>query len=222
MNNYSSVRVGVAGATGYAGLELLRRLARHPHADVRYAMASSAFGIEATAGAGANLGRTGRAARRRKAWRLKRTRCFSHCPIRSPPKSHRSWPIAARACSISQAHSGCAMPRCASGGIRTPARTSVTDCLRADRTAATRARECATRSRVPGVTRPPRCSRCNRSSRRRSSSPGSSSTRNRVCRARARRRPSARIFPSATAASRPTAYSRIVMPPKLNRSSERR
>ncbi len=42
MNNYSSVRVGVAGATGYAGLELLRRLAKHPHADVRFAMASSA------------------------------------------------------------------------------------------------------------------------------------------------------------------------------------
>ena len=42
MNNYSSVRVGVAGVTGYAGLELLRRLARHPHADVRCAMASRA------------------------------------------------------------------------------------------------------------------------------------------------------------------------------------
>ena len=42
MHNYSSVRVGVAGVTGYAGLELLRRLARHPHAEVRYAMASSA------------------------------------------------------------------------------------------------------------------------------------------------------------------------------------
>ena len=41
MHNYSSVRVGVAGVTGYAGLELLRRLARHPHADVRSAMASS-------------------------------------------------------------------------------------------------------------------------------------------------------------------------------------
>ncbi len=41
MNNYATVRVGVAGATGYAGLELLRRLARHPHADVRFAMASS-------------------------------------------------------------------------------------------------------------------------------------------------------------------------------------
>jgi N-acetyl-gamma-glutamyl-phosphate reductase len=42
MHNYSSIRVGVAGVTGYAGLELLRRLARHPHADIRCAMASSA------------------------------------------------------------------------------------------------------------------------------------------------------------------------------------
>jgi N-acetyl-gamma-glutamyl-phosphate reductase len=42
MHKYSRVRVGVAGATGYAGIELLRRLARHPHADVRFAMASGA------------------------------------------------------------------------------------------------------------------------------------------------------------------------------------
>lgn len=42
MNKYSDVRVGVAGATGYAGIELLRRLVRHPHADVRFAMASGA------------------------------------------------------------------------------------------------------------------------------------------------------------------------------------
>ena len=41
MYKYSAIRVGIAGVTGYAGLELLRRLARHPHADVRYAMASS-------------------------------------------------------------------------------------------------------------------------------------------------------------------------------------
>jgi N-acetyl-gamma-glutamyl-phosphate reductase len=41
MNNYSPVRVGIAGATGYAGVELLRRLARHPGADVRLAMGSS-------------------------------------------------------------------------------------------------------------------------------------------------------------------------------------
>jgi N-acetyl-gamma-glutamyl-phosphate reductase len=42
VHNYSKVRVGVAGVTGYAGLELLRRLARHPYADMRHAMASSA------------------------------------------------------------------------------------------------------------------------------------------------------------------------------------
>jgi N-acetyl-gamma-glutamyl-phosphate reductase len=42
MNTYSRVRVGVAGATGYAGLELVRRLVRHPDADLRLAMGSSA------------------------------------------------------------------------------------------------------------------------------------------------------------------------------------
>jgi N-acetyl-gamma-glutamyl-phosphate reductase len=40
MNNYSSVRVGVAGATGYTGVELIKRLWRHPYADVRFAMGS--------------------------------------------------------------------------------------------------------------------------------------------------------------------------------------
>ncbi len=42
MNKYSQVRVGIAGVTGYAGLELLRRLVGHPGADVRHAMASGA------------------------------------------------------------------------------------------------------------------------------------------------------------------------------------
>ena len=41
MNNDSRVTVGVAGATGYAGMELVRRLARHPAADLTVAMASS-------------------------------------------------------------------------------------------------------------------------------------------------------------------------------------
>ena len=41
MNKYSLVRVGVAGVTGYSGVELMRRLARHPHVDVRLAMASA-------------------------------------------------------------------------------------------------------------------------------------------------------------------------------------
>lgn len=41
MHKYSQVRVGVGGVTGYTGVELMRRLARHPHVDVRLAMASA-------------------------------------------------------------------------------------------------------------------------------------------------------------------------------------
>ena len=41
MNDFLRVRVGVAGATGYAGVELLRRLARHPAVDLRLAMGTS-------------------------------------------------------------------------------------------------------------------------------------------------------------------------------------
>jgi N-acetyl-gamma-glutamyl-phosphate reductase len=40
MNNYSPVTVAIAGATGYAGMELVRRIARHPHAQLRLAMGS--------------------------------------------------------------------------------------------------------------------------------------------------------------------------------------
>jgi N-acetyl-gamma-glutamyl-phosphate reductase len=40
MNTYSPVRVGVAGATGYAGVELVRRLSRHPAVQVAAAMGS--------------------------------------------------------------------------------------------------------------------------------------------------------------------------------------
>src|SRR5437762_1379219 len=38
MNSYSQVNVGVAGATGYSGVELLRLLTRHPAARVVAAM----------------------------------------------------------------------------------------------------------------------------------------------------------------------------------------
>jgi N-acetyl-gamma-glutamyl-phosphate reductase len=41
MNENGRIRVGVAGATGYAGVELLRRLAKHPAVDLRLAMGSS-------------------------------------------------------------------------------------------------------------------------------------------------------------------------------------
>jgi N-acetyl-gamma-glutamyl-phosphate reductase len=42
MAQASTVRVGVAGATGYAGQEVVRLLARHPHAALTVAMGSSA------------------------------------------------------------------------------------------------------------------------------------------------------------------------------------
>jgi N-acetyl-gamma-glutamyl-phosphate reductase len=42
MNNYSTIRVGIAGASGYAGVELMKLLARHPAVDIRLAMGSGA------------------------------------------------------------------------------------------------------------------------------------------------------------------------------------
>jgi N-acetyl-gamma-glutamyl-phosphate reductase len=40
MNSYATIRVGVAGATGYAGVELVRRLTRHPAVALKAAMGS--------------------------------------------------------------------------------------------------------------------------------------------------------------------------------------
>ena len=40
MNSYANITVGVAGATGYAGVELIRRLARHPSVELAAAMGS--------------------------------------------------------------------------------------------------------------------------------------------------------------------------------------
>jgi len=44
MNNHASVPVGVLGASGYVGQELLRLLTRHPGASVAFATAESAAG----------------------------------------------------------------------------------------------------------------------------------------------------------------------------------
>jgi N-acetyl-gamma-glutamyl-phosphate reductase len=44
MNNHASIPVGVLGASGYVGQELLRLLARHPSASVAFATAESAAG----------------------------------------------------------------------------------------------------------------------------------------------------------------------------------
>ena len=69
MNTYPSPDTGrVAGATGYAGQELVGLLARHPNVRLEAAMSSSRrFGGPAAAAAGAGLGRRRRAAEHRTA-----------------------------------------------------------------------------------------------------------------------------------------------------------
>lgn len=44
MNNYSSTRIGILGASGYAGRELSRLLAQHPRAQVAFATSESEAG----------------------------------------------------------------------------------------------------------------------------------------------------------------------------------
>src|SRR5204863_9479096 len=44
MNNHASIPVGVLGASGYVGQELLRLLSGHPDATVAFATAESAAG----------------------------------------------------------------------------------------------------------------------------------------------------------------------------------
>src|SRR5262245_9143834 len=44
MNNHASIPVGVLGASGYVGQELLRLLARHPATRIAFATAESAAG----------------------------------------------------------------------------------------------------------------------------------------------------------------------------------
>ena len=85
MNNYSSVRVGVAGATGYAGLELLRRLSRHPGADVRRDGVGR-LGGRSGCRRSPRSGTAGRAARHRPA-RPGPMPCSSRCPKRLRPSS---------------------------------------------------------------------------------------------------------------------------------------
>ena len=92
MNTYSPVRVGVAGATGYAGVELVRRLARHPcgRADGRHGL-----GRTRSRAASPALSQIWdapvRAARPRSRWR-RSTRCSWRCPKRCRPRSARRWP----------------------------------------------------------------------------------------------------------------------------------
>ena len=90
MNNYSKAAVGVAGATGYSGQELVRLLARHPRAALGPVMASKA----------AADGGAGRLPALARVWdgevtpldrrpSARPTRCFSRRPRRPPPSWRR-------------------------------------------------------------------------------------------------------------------------------------
>ena len=149
MNNYSPVRVGIAGATGYAGLELLRRLARHPYADVKFAMASRAIGIEACPRAGADLGFASRATRRRKAVGSNRcglSRTARHARGGNRARPRRSWRTGLRPVG------GLPSTRCrpAAALVSTYGVSDDARRLRADRTETARAGKRA-RDRVPRV-----------------------------------------------------------------------
>ena len=220
MNSYTdTVRVGVAGATGYTGVELLRLLGRHPGVRIAAAMGSPGAaprhvpslkslwdapvdGLDIDALADAHrrgLPRAARARRRR-----------SRAGARSR---------AASASSICRAPSGCATRSCASAGIRRrrSSRPSVVYGL------TERNRDLLRDSTLVA------CAGCYPTAAilalqpllagRPASASRSSSTRSRASRAPARRRPSARTSASATAACRPTACSTTATPPRSSRSS---
>jgi N-acetyl-gamma-glutamyl-phosphate reductase len=127
MNNYSPIRVGVAGVTGYTGVELMKRLARHPHASVRLAMASGRVRGQASLPAlGAHLGRPGRTGGRGPARRRDRcgvSRAARRGGRRAGARLAEPWHAGLRPV---RAPSDCATPGCDASGIRTR-RTITTD-----------------------------------------------------------------------------------------------
>ncbi|MGH9412236.1 MAG: N-acetyl-gamma-glutamyl-phosphate reductase [Terriglobales bacterium] len=78
MNNYSTARVGIVGATGYAGRELMRLLSRHHHAGVAAALDSTS-GIEAMAAVSPDLVFLATPTEVSRAW-VTAMRLFAHPP----------------------------------------------------------------------------------------------------------------------------------------------
>ncbi len=224
----AAARVAIAGATGYTGQELLRLLARHPAVTIAAAMSSGAQSPRPRAHlprrGGCPRSRTSGPAPSRRSIatrsRARPTSCFSRFPTRPPRNWRPRWSRPACASSTCPAPSGCAIRRCAPGGIR-----KRTSCRQVSRTGSRSSRGRPSRRpgswRIPAVIRRPRFSRLRRSWRRASSrlTPTSSSTRSPACRARARHRPSGRTFPKCTAACRRMASSDIVTAPKSSRAS---
>ena len=215
------LRVGVAGATGYAGQELVRLLARHPH--VAAGLGDGLERIEPARDAarpGAHLGRRGRPRSTVDTLARDSDAVFLALPGRGVGRARAA---AARTRRARLRPLGRLPPprrrRRARGGIpKTGAVPPHVVYGLTERAAGRTARRAAgVLSRVLSDRRGARRSR--RSWTPGSSPATSSSTRSRASRAPARRRASARISPSATAACRRTACSRTGTPPKSSRSS---
>ena len=153
-------RVAIAGATGYAGQELVRLLARHPAVTLTAAMSSAATSTPRPLPALARIwdGEVV-AARRRSAGRRRRHRLPGAARGGVGRDRHGAARSAAGASSISPAPSGFATTPIASAGIRRRPR-----CRRASSTACrngTPTRFAArSSSRARAATRRPRCWRC--------------------------------------------------------------
>ncbi len=218
------LRVGIAGATGYAGQELVRILARHPHG-----VADDGDGVaghqhaQAPARSGPHLGW------RRGASRRGGPRCRGRHDLSGAPRSGLCRPRAAIARRRSaRRRSVGGFPSSGRGrtfqvvpGHRRACPTAWPTVSPSSSWAPSRPRGCF---RTRAVTRPPRCSRCYRSPGRACwyRAPTSSLTRSRGSRAPAKPRPTARTSARTTAASPPTLRSAIATRRRWSRPWARR
>ena len=196
-------RVAIAGATGYAGQELVRILARHPRVTLTAAMSSGATSTpRAAAGAGAHLGRRGQPL---DVERLVSEADVIFLALPEAASAELAPTLLERGARVIDL-SGAFRIRNASDRRRWyPATASLPEGPSTGSRKVTRPRSgahgsCPIRAAIP----PRRCSRSSRSIARVCSTARWSSTRSRASPALARRRRSARISPRTTAASRPT------------------
>ena len=222
MGQGGQIKVAIAGATGYAGQELLRLLARHPGAAVTAAIGLERHELRAASSRRSRIcGRPRRAARCSTCCARKPMRCSWRCPKHAAAALAPSCWLAAAASSISRVRSGCGTTARGRSGIPHDHQLPEGTVYGLTEHARQSGLRSARLSLVPGLLSDG--GRAGTQAAGRTAGllgrPTSSSTRSRACRAPARRRPSARISASATAACRPTACSSTGMPPRSSRSS---
>ena len=180
------VRVGIVGATGYVGAELVRLLARHPFVEI----------VGLTARSRSNEGSAGRipisprpASRSTQPRPRTSMRSSSPCPTARPPRSSRPSPLPARPSSTWAPTSASGTPPTTPAGTAstTPPRSSSTTPSTAFRSSTARSSKRCARRRGPSSARPG-------ATRRRRSSPSL---------------PSPGPASSATSSSTPRAASRV-------------